>query len=135
MLEIVKGIDLKLLGPAFTCVVVILLIVLGFILKFNNKGSQADITKADTVVLEKETFNKLFDHEGRLSSTETKVKSLCDKFDGHRRENNDAFKLVFNKLDLVRDLVLGNNPGPDKGKNQDDNVKEAEKKDTRGKGD
>lgn len=119
MQEIVKEVNWSILGPVLTGLIVILVIVFGFILKLNKNmykklgtPGQANIAGAETVVLEKVKFDKLFNHENRLSSTETKVKSLCDKFDNHREENVNGFKAVFQRLDVLKGLMVLNNPGP-----------------------
>ena len=103
-------------GPAAAAAVIILVLVFGFILKF-QKGSRT-LTPANAPIDITSTSKKTlcFKHEGDIASNKTAIGIFGDALQEANRENIDAHERIFDKIEeqgkeIIREIHKANGDG------------------------
>lgn len=96
------------IGPAASLLVIVLIVVFAFVLKF-NKQNKTVINNSPALPKPTDTLNKktlCFEHHGKISANTTKIGEMKDQFDTQRKENRQDHKDMFNKIDDMGTKII-----------------------------
>jgi len=95
-----KAIPWDIIGPAAGVLIIVLVIVFGFILKF-QKGTKPPIAPSNPPRDINDTHKKslCFVHEGRIASNETAIRIFSDSLKEANRENSKQHGKLFDKCE------------------------------------
>lgn len=95
-----KGIPWDVIGPAAGAAVVILIIVFGFILKFQKGSKTATLPTGPPRDINATTKKSLcFKHEGEIQSNKTAIGIFGASLKEANRENSNAHGKIFDKIE------------------------------------
>ena len=101
-----KTIPWDTLGPAALAAVIILILVFGFILKF-QKGSKALVpTNPPRSIDETSKKSLCFKHEGEIQGNMTAIKIFGAALQEANRNNSEQHGKIFDKLEDLRTEVI-----------------------------
>jgi len=98
----------EIIGPAASIVVIVLILVFGFILKFKKLDKTAPVAPSNPPK-NSDTLSKIslcFDHEGRISSNTKAVEMACKSIDKYQEQNRMDHGKIFKKMDDLTTTVL-----------------------------
>ncbi len=97
----IKGIPWDVLGPALSAVLLILLVVFGFMLKFQKaiKPIPKDIESTDKKSL-------CFEHHGDIASNKTALEMVGTQMKENSDSNTSQHKDIFNKIDRLGTKII-----------------------------
>lgn len=93
------------IGPAASLLVIILIIVFAFILKFNKqtKPTSSSLPKpTDTV--SKQTL--CYNHESRISKNETGIEKVEEQLEKTQKLNRQDHQTIFGKIDTMTEKII-----------------------------
>ncbi len=103
---VLKAIPWETLGPASLAAVIILVLVFGFILKF-QKGSKAlTPTNPPTDINKTSKKTLCFKHEGKIASNTTAIRIFGAALVEANRNNSDQHGKIFDKLEDFKTEVI-----------------------------
>ena len=96
-----KGIPWDVLGPALSAVIFILLIVFGFMLKFQKaiKPIPKNIESTDKKTL-------CFEHHGDIASNRTALEMIATQMKENSDSNTQQHRDIFKKMDKISGKII-----------------------------
>lgn len=101
-----------IIGPAGALAVIILLIVFGFLLKYQSKKSSNSCAPKDLNTVNKNSL--CFNHEGRISANEATTNAIEKELGKMYKSNREDHGKIFDKMEnLGKEIITAiNNKNP-----------------------
>lgn len=102
-----KAIPWETIGPAAAAAVIILVLVFGFILKFQKATKPASMPSnppKDINATGKKTL--CFQHHGDIASNQTAIKMIREQLNEANKQNSDQHGKIFDKLEELKTTII-----------------------------
>lgn len=96
----------EIIGPAAGVVIVLLIIIFKFMLKWQKQSKEKAPQNSPSNLNTVSKKSLCFKQEGRISSNETAIGMIGDQLKTSNKDNSDAHEKLFDKMDDLKTTII-----------------------------